>query len=552
VRWLIAIAGAVLGSVAFDEEGLLLGALLGFMVGYVIEREQRRGRELQQRVAPKAAPVPLEARVEALTARVAELERTVAALRAGAPAMVFTPLQPDERGYVPEPPVEPPAAQEPHDEAQSDAIPATPAPPAPATVAPQSPPPDAWVEAIRGWFFGGNTVVRAGVLVLTVGVGLLVKYAADNAILPVELRLAMAAAIGLVLVVLGYRQRKLRPGFSSALQGGGVAAIYLSTFFAYYAYHLLPGALTIGLLAAVAVFSTILAVVQDAVELAVFGAIGGFLAPVLASSGGGGHVALFSYYALLNTAIAASALYRAWRLLNWVGFLFTFGVASAWGALKYEPAHMASSAGFLALFFAFYVLVGTLFALRRPGAQRGAIDTTLTFGTPLATLALAGGLFHEHALVLALWCVGMAAVYLAVAGGLIARKDEQLRALAQAYVAVGIGVATLAIPFALENALSTALAWTVEASGLIWVGLRQQRLRTRVAGYILFSAAVISLAMRSDLGAHRTHALFLALIAVGAFFASACIERAPSLRSIETVLGRVLLALGFALWLASR
>ncbi|HEX5660760.1 MAG TPA: DUF2339 domain-containing protein [Polyangiales bacterium] len=558
MRWLIAIAGAVLGSVFLDEEGLLLGAGLGFLVGYVIEREQRRVRELQQRGArPDAPALTLEARLETLTARVAELERTVSALRVpavsapavSAPAVSGPFVQPDERGWVPEPARVPEPALLPPPSATAEPVPLEAPRREPPVAADEPAPGPSWIDAARDWLWGGNTVVRAGVLVLTVGVGLLVKYAADNAILPVELRLALAAAIGLALVVLGYRLRTTRPGFGTALQGGGVAAIYLSTFFAYYAYHLLPGALTIGLLAAIAIFSTILAVVQSSVELAVFGSIGGFLAPVIASSGGGSHVALFSYYTLLNATIAASALYRAWRLLNWVGFLFTFGIASAWGALKYEPAQMASSAAFLALFFAFYVLVGTLFALRRPGSQRGTIDTTLTFGTPLATLALAGGLFHLEHLYLALWCVGMAAIYLAVAGLLLARKDAQLRDLAQAYLAVGIGVATLAIPFALENALGTALAWAAEASGLVWIGVRQQRLRTRAAGYVLFTLAVLSLAARNDLGDHRIHALFLALIAIGALFASACIERAPSLRSLERGIGRVLLVLGFALWL---
>jgi uncharacterized membrane protein len=534
VRWLIAIVGAVLGSVAFDEEGLLLGAVVGFVVGYVIEREQKRIKALRES-GMEVRPTSLEARVDALTARVAELERMVAQLGGK------TASSPPEAA-----PAAPPAFEEPAAAPVQLDAPPEPEPPQQPDAAP---PLDPWLQAIRGWFLGGNTVVRAGVLVLTVGVGLLVKYAADHAILPLEVRLAFAAIIGLSLVVLGYRLRSARPGFGTALQGGGVAAIYLCTFFAHYAYHLLPGALTLGLLIAVAACSTVLAVAQDAVQLAVFGAIGGFLAPVLASSGNGSHVALFSYYALLNGAIAASALYRAWRALNWVGFLFTFGIASAWGALKYEPAQMVSAAGFLALFFAFYVLVGTLFALRRPGAQRGAIDTTLTFGTPLATLALAGGLFRAEPLYLALWCVGMAAVYLSLAGALIARRDPALRGLAQAYIAVGVGVATLAIPFALEDALGTALAWTAEASGLVWVGVRQQRLRTRSAGYLLMSAALLSLTLQPELGDFRVHALFLGLIACGALFASACIERASGLRSFEPVVGRVLLALGFMLWL---
>lgn len=408
------------------------------------------------------------------------------------------------------------------------------------------------LEALRAFAFGGNTVVRVGVLVLTVGLGLLAKYAADHAYLPLELRLAFAAAMGVGLIVLGYRLREGRAGFATALQGGGVAALYLVTFFSYYAYQLLPAPLTLSVLVALAALSSLLAVVQNAQQLAVFGAIGGFLAPVLASRGGGSHVALFSYYALLNAALVGIALFRAWRVLNWTGFLFTFGVASLWGALKYEPEHMPSASAFLALFFVFYLLDGTLFSWRLPAERRGAIDTTLTFGTPLATLGLAAGLFRTTPLYLALACALMAALYLAVAAWLLSRRDEAMRTLSQAYVAIGIGVATLAIPFALENALGTALAWSVEASGLVWVGAKQLRLRTRVAGYLLFGLALCALLLRFELASQQGRALFCALIALALAFAAACIERRrDALYEPERYVGHALLALATLSWLAA-
>ncbi len=105
------------------------------------------------------------------------------------------------------------------------------------------------------------------------------------------------------------------------LQGGAVGVLYLTVFSAVKLYALIPPVLALVLMVAIVALAGILAVLQNARSLAVFGAIGGFLAPVLVSSGGGSHVMLFSYYALLNAGVLGTAWYKSWRELNLTGFL---------------------------------------------------------------------------------------------------------------------------------------------------------------------------------------------------------------------------------------
>jgi uncharacterized membrane protein len=81
---------------------------------------------------------------------------------------------------------------------------------------------------------------------------------------------------------------------------------------------------------ALVVCSSFLAVLQESKSLAVAGIIGGFLAPVLMSTGGGSHVMLFTYYALLNMGILGIAWFKSWRELNLLGFFFTFTIATLW------------------------------------------------------------------------------------------------------------------------------------------------------------------------------------------------------------------------------
>ena len=45
-------------------------------------------------------------------------------------------------------------------------------------------------NALRGWLFGGNTIVKAGIGILFIGLAFLAKYASEHVQVPVELRLA--------------------------------------------------------------------------------------------------------------------------------------------------------------------------------------------------------------------------------------------------------------------------------------------------------------------------------------------------------------------------
>ena len=219
--------------------------------------------------------------------------------------------------------------------------------------------------AARNWLFGGNTVLRVGAVLLFIGLAFLLRYASERVAVPVELRYMGVALAALVLLVIGWRLREKRSAYGLMLQGTGIAVLYLTIFAALRLHPLISPVAAFGLLVVVTVCLAILAVLQNAVSLAVAAVLGGFAAPILTSTGSGNHVALFSYFALLNAGIFAIAWYRAWRLLNLVGFLGTFGIGCAWGLRSYQPALFASTEPFLLLFFLMYVGIGLLFARRK-------------------------------------------------------------------------------------------------------------------------------------------------------------------------------------------
>jgi uncharacterized membrane protein len=358
-----------------------------------------------------------------------------------------------------------------------------------------------WGRTAWGWFAGGNPVVKVGIVVLFFGVSFLLKYAADHSLVSVELRMTGAGLLGVALLALGWRLRRGKPVYALLVQGGGVGVLYLTIFAAARYVGMLPPVAALGLMTGVVVFSGVLAVAQNAMSLALFGAAGGFLAPVLLSTGQGSHVHLFAYYALLNLGVLGIAWRRTWRPLNLLGFACTFGIGAAWGARYYAPQYFATTEPFLILFFVMYGVVSILFA--RAPRENPRLDSALVFGLPLAAFALQMGLVRDTDMGGAFSCLGLALWYLLTLGGirrLSAGGDGAgvggtgLRLLGEAHLALGVIFVSLAVPMALD-ATWTASTWALEGAGMVWLGLRQKRLITRVFGVLLQLGAAISAGM---------------------------------------------------------
>ena len=403
------------------------------------------------------------------------------------------------------------------------------------------------------FFTGGNPVLKVGVVVLFFGVAFLLKYAAQRNLIPIELRLIGVALGGLALLVTGWRLRRKRPVYGLGLEGAGIGVLYLVVFAAAKLYLLLPLPLALMVMIALVGLSCALAVLQESKGLAVSGSIGGFLAPILMSTGAGNHVMLFSYYALLGSGILGIAWFKAWRELNLVGFVFTFGIATLWGASAYTPAHFATTEPFLILFFLMYCLISVLFAHRQPLQLRGFIDGPLVFGLPIVTSGLQAYLVHDFRYGMALSALAFGCWYVGLARILWRRMAGAMRMLTEAFLALGVVFASLAIPLALDPHW-TATAWALEGAAMIWVGVRQNRPGARFFGLLLQAGAALALfdpaylPTKNLLFGNRAF-LGSALIAIAALFSSFWLDRNRDReRGWETLLPQILLAWGLIWW----
>jgi uncharacterized membrane protein len=484
------IVGAFIGAMG-RFEGALIGGIVGIIVGAMLSSKSKQGSAAEKRIAT------LEDTVKKLHGRVQTLESggvSVVLRDAGmaTPADAIS-VVPGERAVPQVPEIPMPVATAAITGASVPATPTLEADAAPALSSPMGRVPRAPAvpgepSALWRFLFGGNTLVRVGILVLFIGVAFLLKYAADHGFVPIELRLAGVALGGIALLVVGWRLRKKREGYALMLQGGGVGILYLTVFAGLRLYKLLPPELAFFLLAGIAFFSALLAIVQDSKALAITGAAGGFLAPILASTGGGSHVALFSFYAVLNAGILFIAWFKAWRELNLVGFAFTALIGLAWASGRYQPELFPTTEPFLILFFLMYVAIAVLFALRQAPKLTHYVDGTIVFGVPLVAFGMQAAMVKDTEFGTALSALAVAALYLLLATALNARKRDSLRLLVESFLALGVGFATLAVPLALD-ARWTSAVWAVEGAAIVWVGLRQNRLLARAFGMFLQFAA---------------------------------------------------------------
>jgi len=340
------------------------------------------------------------------------------------------------------------------------------------------------------WFFSGNMLVRVGSIILFFGAGFLLKYAAEHSQLSIEMRMWGIVLTACTMLGVGWFLRTSRPIYGLALQGGGLGLLYLTIYASFRLYDLLPAAQALTMLALVSGTGVAMAVIYNARWLAILSFAGGFLAPVLASIGTGSHIALFSWYAVLNVGIALLAWHKAWRSLNLLGMVATFIVTALWGYNYYNASFFDSVEPFLIGFGLLYLAIGVLFSLHKAEPKQnsfGRVDASIIFGTPVGFFLLQTPLVHdfEHGLSLSALLSGM--VYLVPAW--LAFKMEN-RVLALSLLSIAVTLLTLAIPLEFDEA-ETAAAWAMEGVGLLWLGIRQNSQRALLTGLLLQVLAAI-------------------------------------------------------------
>ncbi|HUP95176.1 MAG TPA: DUF2339 domain-containing protein [Burkholderiales bacterium] len=465
-----AMIGGAIGSLfRWDEAWLFFGAL-GILTAVLMNKK-----------APvqSAAPQPGD-----LERRVAELEREVRALK-------------DQRGYATDakstssPVSEEAAAPVPFPlpqvtvETVAEAVP----PPQPEPAA--RPKPEAAAPKEPSWLwqklFGGNILAKVGVLLLLFGIGSGLKLAIDFGVFPPSVRLLLATVTALAMIGFGFSRMRVATHrmFGLALQGGGFGVLYLVTYFAFARYGYLDALAAFALFAALGLVCLFTAMRFEGEALAILGITGAFLAPLLASTGKGSHIVLFSYYAVLNVMVLAVYALRAWRVLTVLAFAFTLVTGMTWASARYVPEFFVSTEIFLIVFALMFSLVPFASALMKRVPRDHWGETVLLFGTPIAAAIAQAWLFDQtgFARVALAWsAVAGGLYYSALAAILFSRQSDHTTHTAHSAIAVGLY--TIAVPLAFGVEVTSAF-WAIEGLVLTWFGIAHRRGLPYTAGLAL-------------------------------------------------------------------
>src|SRR5205814_10045377 len=158
-----------------------------------------------------------------------------------------------------------------------------------------------------------------------------VKYSFENNLITPAMRVVIGTVLGLGLIVTGWftAARNFRVSGQS-LCATGILVLYGNIFAAHVLYGLIDLVPAFASMAVVTAAAFFLAVRMNAQVIVVLGLLGGFLTPVVLSTGVDNPAALFGYIAVLNIGIAAVALRKRWDYLVALAAAGTVLMQFAW------------------------------------------------------------------------------------------------------------------------------------------------------------------------------------------------------------------------------
>ena len=318
---------------------------------------------------------------------------------------------------------------------------------------------------------GTKWLVWVGVGLLLAATGFFVKYAYDNAWVGPQGRIAIGTISGIVAIGLGERFRR-RDWFAlfQSLTGCGIGMFYICIFAAFQIYHLTGQGVAMVLAVLVTVLAVVMAVAHNSVVIALLGLVGGFLSPVLLSTGTNHPHALFTYIAILDLIAMGTAYFRRWRALDLLSFLGTVLLYEGWYEKFYASDQMTPALIYTSLFYLMFLLIPTLYSLVRRTAETHEGLLLVASNAVWSFSSYYRILFHDYRHAMGFVVLGQAILVFLLFQLWASRAGKENRT-AESLLIIALGLVTIAVPIQLKF-YGVPIAWAMEGAVLVAIGVR--------------------------------------------------------------------------------
>lgn len=333
-------------------------------------------------------------------------------------------------------------------------------------------------------FLKQNALTIIGIFTLVLGIGYFVKYAIDKNWIGENSRAGIGFIVGIAIIGIGHFLRKNYLVFSSIITGGGIAVLYFTTTIAFREYHIFSQNIGFLITCLITIASIALSYYYKSEILIIFSLFGGFLAPLMISTGQSNYVFLFTYISVLNIGMLIIAYLKQWKSIGWISFIFTSIYLFFW---TMERAEVNAVLFYIITYLIFYAFALQNYIKKNTLEQFDILMLVLINFSSIAGLVF---IFNELQLLPASVFPIMFALINAV-GWYREYQKKNFGINYSVFTSITISLVTLAFALELKTHLITSI-WAVEATLLLYIWKKTNHKIFKNFFYILFPMVIMS------------------------------------------------------------
>jgi uncharacterized membrane protein len=332
---------------------------------------------------------------------------------------------------------------------------------------------------------GTRWIGRVGIIAVLIGVAFFLKYSFDNRLIGEMGRIILGIFWGLAFIGAGeyFQKKKSMMLYGQILSGGGLAILYLALYAAFSLYHLIPVLLAAIGMIAVTTTGITLSVRYSTYSLAATALLGGFLTPIMLSTGQNQPLQLFGYILLLDCGTLLLLRFRRWPSLVAASLFATVLIYIGWHTRFFGGDQRWLAFGIVSAVFSFYSLYVVISRLHSKD-QESTTDQAIIFGSSAFFFV---AFFAQHR-----WeCTWPVKVFVLALASLEIGMAELIRRLRPSFsltiasFAATSVIMTVAGCFVVLEGRWILPALSAEMVVLGWIGFRLNRATIRFGAYLL-------------------------------------------------------------------